>query len=89
MTIAIYSLVQEIIHNKDFSKWSKENNFIVSIFTILSSTEVEALHILSSQIAGLNVFSAPPLSAKISKLIFWVSFINIFLEDTLQFIIQV
>ncbi|CAG8677371.1 23170_t:CDS:10 [Rhizophagus irregularis] len=37
MIMATYSLVQEIIYNKDFNAWSKENNLIVSIFTILSS----------------------------------------------------
>ncbi|RIA84002.1 hypothetical protein C1645_859937 [Glomus cerebriforme] len=88
MTMTIYSLIQEIVHNKDFNKWCKENGFITSIFTVLSSADVEALHILSSKIAGLNAFSAPPLSAKISRLVFLAGFINIFLEDIPQFIIQ-
>src|SRR5687767_11949248 len=64
MAVVIYSLIQEIIYNQDFNKWCKKNSFIISIFTILSSTDVEALHILSSKIAGLNAFSAPPLSTK-------------------------
>jgi hypothetical protein len=84
-----YSLIQEIIHNEDFNVWCKKHSFIISMLTILSSADVEALHILSSKIAGLNAFSAPPLSSKISRLVFWAGCINIFLEDIPQFIIQV
>ncbi|PKK80479.1 hypothetical protein RhiirC2_768042 [Rhizophagus irregularis] len=89
MTITIYSLIQEIIYNENFNNWCKKNSLIISIFTILSSADVEALHVLSSKIAGFNVFSAPPLSNKISKLIFWTGCINILLEDIPQFIIQI
>jgi hypothetical protein len=85
----IYSLIQEIIYNEDFNNWCKKNSLVVSIFTIISSADVEALHILSSKIAGLNTFSAPALSTKISKLVFWAGCINILLEDIPQFIIQV
>ncbi|GBC07285.1 hypothetical protein RclHR1_07360008 [Rhizophagus clarus] len=89
MTVTIYSLIQEIIYNEDFNNWCKKNGFIISIFTILSSADVEALHILSSKIAGLNPFSAPPLSNKITTLVFWTGCINILLEDIPQFIIQI
>ena len=74
---------------KTFKDWCKDNTLIASLFTLLSSTDVEALRILSSEIAGLGAFSAPPLSVKISKLLFWVGCINIFLEKIPQFIIQV
>jgi hypothetical protein len=80
--MTIYSLIQEIIHNNEFNRWCKDNGLIISVFTVISSADVEAL-------AGLQVFSAPPLSNKISKLIFWVGCINILLEDIPQFIIQV
>jgi hypothetical protein len=89
MAMTIYSLIQEIIHNNEFNRWCKDNGLIISVFTVISSADVEALHVLSSKIAGLQVFSAPPLSNKISKLIFWVGCINILLEDIPQFIIQV
>lgn len=89
MTVTIYSLIQEIIYNKEFNQWFKDNGLIASVFTVISSADVEALHVLSSKIAGLKVFSAPPLTNKISKLIFWVGCINILLEDIPQFIIQV
>ncbi|GES85070.1 hypothetical protein GLOIN_2v1769303 [Rhizophagus clarus] len=84
-----YSLIQEMIHNENFNNWCKKHGLTISIFTILSSADVEALHILSSKIAGFSVFSAPPLSNKISSLIFWAGCINIFVEDIPQFIIQV
>ena len=74
---------------KTFKDRCKDNTLIASIFTLLSSTDVEALRILSSEIAGLEAFSAPQLSVKISKLLFWAGCINIFLEEIPQFIIQV
>ncbi|GBC17670.1 uncharacterized protein OCT59_003646 [Rhizophagus irregularis] len=84
-----YSLIQEMIHNDDFNNWCKKHGFTISMFTILSSADVEALHILSSKIAGFNAFSAPPLSSRISRIVFWAGCINIFLEDIPQFIIQI
>jgi hypothetical protein len=89
MLLTTYSLIQEIIYNEDFNNWYKKNSLIVSIFTIISSADIEALHTLSSKIAGLNAFSAPALSTKISNLVFWAGCINILLEDIPQFIIQV
>ncbi|PKC70432.1 hypothetical protein RhiirA1_391338 [Rhizophagus irregularis] len=84
-----YSLIQEMIHNDDFNNWCKKHGFTISMFTILSSADVEALHILSSKISGFNAFSAPPLSSRISRIVFWAGCINIFLEDIPQFIIQI
>ena|ERR1044072_7270358 len=86
---ALYLLIQEIIHNKKFNEWCKENGFIISVFTIISCAEVEALNILSSKIAGLKTFSAPSLSKRVVNLIFWLGFINIFIEDIPQVMIQV
>ena len=93
--MTIYSLIQEIVGNDDniddnmFKYWCKDNVLVVSVFALISSTDIEALRILSSEIAGLEAFSAPQLSDKTSRLIFWVGCINIFLEKIPQFIIQV
>ncbi len=89
MIMALYSLIQEIMHNKKFNKWCKENGLIISVFTVISCADIEALNVLSSKIAELKIFSAPPLSKKIANLIFWLGFINIFIEDIPQFMIQV
>ncbi len=87
--MALYLLIQEIMHNKKFNEWCKENGLIISVFTVISCADVEALDVLSSKIAGLRIFSAPPLSEKIANLIFLLGCINIFMEDIPQFIIQV
>ncbi|SRR6266498_3135896 len=85
----LYLLIQEIMHNKKFNEWCKENGLIISVFTVISCADVEALDVLSSKIAGLRIFSAPSLSEKIANLIFWLGCINIFIKDIPQFIIQV
>ena len=87
--MALYLLIQEIMHNKKFNEWCKENGLIISVFTVISCADVEALNILSSKIAGLRIFSAPSLSEKIAKLLFWLGCMNIFMEDIPQFMIQV
>src|SRR5688572_602820 len=89
MIMALYSLIQEIMHNKKFNQWCKENGLVISAITVISCADVEALDILSSKIAGLRIFSAPSLSEKIRNLIFWIGCINIFIEDIPQFVIQV
>ena len=51
-----YSLIQEMIHNENFNDWCRKHGFTISMFTILSSADVEALHILSSKIAEIEIY---------------------------------
>ncbi|CAJ0758683.1 22114_t:CDS:10, partial [Entrophospora sp. SA101] len=59
-----------------------------NVFTVISSTEIDALLILSSKVAGLKPFSAPFSSNSLS-LIFWCNLASFLIEDIPQFIIQV
>ncbi|CAJ0745223.1 17296_t:CDS:2 [Entrophospora sp. SA101] len=85
---SIFIVIKEISNNQEFYEWFKKYVNILAIFTVISSTEVDTLLILSSKIAGLNPFFAPFSSTSLS-LIFWCSFVNFFIEDIPQFIIQV
>ncbi|KAG9299471.1 hypothetical protein G9A89_009424 [Geosiphon pyriformis] len=65
-------------------KWNK----VASAFTILASSNVEVLKILSSQLFGFDMFSAP-FTAKTEVWIFWGSTVNILIEDVPQLLIQI
>ncbi|RIB14077.1 hypothetical protein C2G38_2248480 [Gigaspora rosea] len=81
-------LMDEIQSNSEFRNWFVKNVKIVSICTLLSCPDVEALNLLSSQIANLKIFMAP-FSEKAEIRIYYGTIINIFIEDIPQFIIQV
>ncbi|RIB14078.1 hypothetical protein C2G38_1683784 [Gigaspora rosea] len=81
-------LMDEIQSNSEFRNWFVKNVKIVSICTLLSCPDVEALNLLSSQIANLTIFMAP-FSEKAEMRIYYGTIINIFIEDIPQFIIQV
>ncbi|CAG8517544.1 16437_t:CDS:10 [Funneliformis mosseae] len=81
-------ILQEITKNKDFYEWFKNNTNIAVLFTILAGADLEVLNILSSEVAGIMIFSAP--ITKIAQYyIFWGSFLGFLIEDIPQFIIQV
>ncbi|CAG8563240.1 2495_t:CDS:10, partial [Diversispora eburnea] len=71
-----------------FMKWFIQYGRVVSIFTVLSGADIEALSILYSTLAGFEIFNAP-FSNKGKSLIFWGSWLNIFVEDIPQVIIQI
>ncbi|CAG8590015.1 1609_t:CDS:2 [Diversispora eburnea] len=73
---------------KTFLNWFTENGKVVSIFTMLSGADIEALSILHSNMAGFEIFNAP-FSTEGKNKIFWGSCLNIFLEDMPQVIIQI
>ena len=55
---------------------------------MLAGADIEILHVLQSNLAGFKIFQAPfSDSAKLK--IFWSSFLNLFVEDIPQLIIQV
>ncbi|CAG8595015.1 12_t:CDS:2 [Diversispora eburnea] len=73
--------------SKDFLYWFSQNEKLASVFTVLSSADIEALSILHSNIAGLKCFQAP-ISTKGKNRIFWASCLTVFVEDIPQLIIQ-
>jgi hypothetical protein len=81
-------MLQEIKQNGYFYEWFKNKTNIASVFTILAGINLEVLNILSSQVAGIILFSAP-ISGKTELYIFWGSFIGFFIEDVPRFVIQV
>ncbi|RIA88249.1 hypothetical protein C1645_826666 [Glomus cerebriforme] len=85
--ISIIIILREIKKNRHFYKWFKNNTNIAVLFTILASTDLEMLNILSSQVAGIMLFSAS-ISKKTQSYIFWGSLIGFFIEDIPRFIIQ-
>ncbi|CAG8556607.1 1784_t:CDS:2 [Funneliformis caledonium] len=84
----LYVVLKEQQNHDEFRAWFKNYTPLVSIFTILSSADVELLNVISSEIWDSKYLSAP-LSNEAKLVIFWGSFANIFLEDVPQFIIRV
>jgi len=78
----------EIRGNFKFKDWYKDNSKLAAIITLLSSGNVELLHLLDSNFANFEIFSAP-FSTKALYWIFYGGILNIFIEDIPQLIIQV
>ena len=85
--LAFYIIAQENIKPK-FYKWFIKNGNVAGVFTVLAIADIKALNILQSNLAGFKIFQAPFSNSAKSK-IFWGSFLNIFIEDIPQLIIQV
>ncbi|CAG8597066.1 1189_t:CDS:2, partial [Diversispora eburnea] len=73
--------------SKAFLDWFSQNEKVASVFTVLSSADIETLSILHSNMAGFKFFQAP-FSTKGKNRIFWASCLAIFVEDIPQVIIQ-
>ncbi|KAG9301896.1 hypothetical protein G9A89_004576 [Geosiphon pyriformis] len=86
--LAVYILVNEIKRNKNCVDWFQEYTKPAAMITLTSAANIESLKLLSSRFAGLKIFSLP-LSPTAIQLIFWGGFINLFLEDIPQLIIQI
>src|ERR1044072_4534173 len=78
----------ELRKNSKFNKWFEDNSKLAAIITLFSSGDIGLLHLLDSNFAGLELFSAP-FSSKASYRIFWGGVLNIFIEDLPQLLIQV
>ncbi|CAG8441094.1 7681_t:CDS:10 [Ambispora gerdemannii] len=87
-TLAFSILFSEISTNENFHEWFQKFTKPAALFTLLASSDVELLTILTSQIAGLSIFSAT-LSDRAHHWIFWVSSCNLIIEDIPQLIIQI
>ncbi|RHZ63687.1 hypothetical protein Glove_328g61 [Diversispora epigaea] len=87
-TIWAFYIVFEENKSKTFMTWFSQHGRVVSIFTVLSGADIEALSILYSNLAGFEFFNAP-FSIKGKARIFGGSCLNIILEDIPQVIIQI
>ncbi|RHZ76703.1 hypothetical protein Glove_194g33 [Diversispora epigaea] len=74
--------------SESFRNWFAQHGNVVSIFTALSGANIEALSILHSNMAGFGFFNAP-FSPEGKSRIFWISCLNIFVEDLPQAIVQI
>ncbi|CAG8575821.1 11199_t:CDS:2, partial [Diversispora eburnea] len=73
--------------SKAFLDWFTRHEKVASVFTVISSADIETLSILYSNFAGFKFFQAP-ISTKGKNRIFWASCLTIFVEDIPQLIIQ-
>ncbi|CAB5330967.1 unnamed protein product [Rhizophagus irregularis] len=87
MASTFFIMAKENTRN-EFLSWFTENSKLASIFTILAGIDIEILSILHSNLAGFGYFQAP-FSDSAKTIISWIAFINIFIEDIPQFIIQI
>ncbi|RGB33837.1 hypothetical protein C1646_788107 [Rhizophagus diaphanus] len=79
--------VSEMAMNPLFNNWVKESPTLSSMCTLFSAIDIQILNTLSSDLFGLKIFSAP-LTQRSKKIMLWDVFINIFVEDIPQIIIQ-
>ncbi|RHZ82430.1 hypothetical protein Glove_109g149 [Diversispora epigaea] len=86
-TIWAFHIISYENKSKAFLDWFSQHEKVASVFTVLSSADIEALRILHSNLAGFKFFQAP-ISTKGKNKIFWVSCLTIFVEDIPQLIIQ-
>ncbi|CAG8599360.1 555_t:CDS:2, partial [Diversispora eburnea] len=87
-TVWAFYIISDENKSKTFLDWFTRHEKVASVFTVLSSADIETLSILHSNMAGLKFFQAP-ISIKGKNRIFWVSFLTIFVEDIPQLIIQI
>ncbi|CAG8463653.1 8895_t:CDS:10 [Paraglomus occultum] len=87
-TLAFSILMTELSKNTKFQEWFSQNVRITSVLTLIASADVEAITFLGSKFAGWQMFSAP-LSKTALNYVFWVSTLNLFIEDIPQLVIQI
>ncbi|CAG8668162.1 8532_t:CDS:2, partial [Ambispora leptoticha] len=85
---ALYVILSENSRNDKFNSWFRKYPQVAAIFTLFASGDVVILHVLDSQVAGLQIFSAT-FSERAEAIIFITSTLNLFIEDLPQFIIRV
>ena len=87
-TIMTFSIMSQENEKPKFFQWFIHNGTAASLLTILSCTDIGALNVLKSNLAGFESFNAP-FSRSAKSNIIWGSIVNIFIEDIPQFTIQV
>ncbi|CAG8600103.1 1138_t:CDS:10, partial [Acaulospora morrowiae] len=86
--LAFSILMKEISKNVKFQEWFSKNVRVASVSTLLAGADVEVITLIGSKFAGLKMFSAP-LSKIALNQVFWVSTLNLVIEDIPQLIIQI
>lgn len=81
-------MISESINNVEFSKWIRTYSQPAVIITLLSGSDVAGLLLLSSNFAGMKLFSVQ-FSIKANNYIYWGTVCNLFIEDIPQLLIQV
>ncbi|CAG8572871.1 5572_t:CDS:10 [Ambispora gerdemannii] len=76
------------LQNKDNYDWYIQFGKVGAFLNFLAIADIEALEVLSSRFAGLDVLSVK-FSDKSKNLIHWCSLIDLFIEDIPQLIIQI
>ncbi|CAG8525393.1 3950_t:CDS:2 [Paraglomus occultum] len=87
-TIALYIMITENMQSYKFHIWTQSCAKGAAVFTVLSAANIEVLTMTNSKLYKSDYFSAP-LSEQSLKIIFWASTASFFLEDVMQFIIQI
>jgi len=88
LILVFHIFITECMDNNKFPAWFKNNSQPAAIITILCGGDITVLKLLSSNLAGFELFNAP-LSNKAEKVIHYGHLLNMFLEDIPQLIIQV
>ena len=88
LVLVFYIFITECMDNENYLVWFNNNSQPVAIITILCGGDISALKLLSSNLAGFELFNAP-LSKKAEKIIYYVGILNTLLMDLPQLIIQV
>jgi len=86
--LAFGILIFEVSNNAEFLKWMKAYSQLAAIITFLSGSDIAGLLLLSSNFAGLKLFSAQ-FSIKAKNYIYWGIIVNLIIEDIPQLCIQV
>ncbi|CAG8470112.1 8706_t:CDS:2 [Funneliformis mosseae] len=86
--LAFYIITEENLKNLKFKNWSHQNMKVVSAFTLLAGADIEALNILQSNIADLDMFKAK-FSENAVTMIFWAACLDIVVEDIPQVTFQI
>ncbi|CAG8481972.1 5792_t:CDS:10 [Funneliformis mosseae] len=74
--------------HKVFLEWSRENKYVVDLFTVLAGSEVEVLTVLESNIWNFDFFNAKFSKEGLSGM-FLGSCFNVIFEDIPQLFIQI
>ncbi|CAG8476271.1 9405_t:CDS:2 [Acaulospora morrowiae] len=80
-------MVYERIHNPRFQNWLYDHSKFAAVMTVCSSANIQAIRLIYSELAGLEIFSAG-ISIKANKWIMWISVLDAIIEDVPHFVIQ-
>ncbi|CAG8559767.1 4638_t:CDS:10 [Ambispora gerdemannii] len=86
--VAFYVMLSENSRNDKFNSWFRKYPQVAAASTLIASSDVDILHVLTSQVAGLKIFSAT-FSEHAETILFITSTFNLFIEDIPQFIIRI